>query len=52
LDCNSSIKANKEVASVDWLLVDDMVRAKTERGTKRGGWRWTEMKQDPKVVWS
>jgi len=25
LDCNSSIRANKEVASVDWLFVDDIV---------------------------
>lgn len=36
LDCNSSIRANKEVASVDWLLVDDIVRARTEA-------RWMEM---------
>jgi hypothetical protein len=39
LDCNSSIRANKEVASVDWLLVDDIVRARTEREAKRSGWR-------------
>ena len=36
LDCNSSIRANKEVASVDWLFVDDIVRTKTET-------KWMEM---------